>query len=150
MSFWQKWLVNVLLVDTLLCRLASTGNLQLLRETISPCWTCMKHLLRYSVGARTAQGAVVSVNHFKGFVFNQGYVTFVYILCSIRRARSGVRNIFWTTRVWCVPWLCENSFDVSWTSSKCRGLPVRVCLSYKYANQLNSQTPQNRVTPTFY
>ena len=52
LDIWQKCSVSITISTFLLshpCRPESTGNLQWLRETTSPCWMCMKHSLRYSV-----------------------------------------------------------------------------------------------------
>lgn len=116
------------------CRPVNTGSLLLQRETTSPCWMCMKRSLRYSC-VHIAQALIVDTLGVGGcckFCQKPGIkVTLTICLLvfgSTRRAPSGVRNTFSTTRVWCEPWPYGSSSGVSWTSLKCLARPVKVCV----------------------
>lgn len=144
---WQKCFVSVTIIPFFFfaispCRPESTGNLQLRRETTSPCWMCMKHSLRYgmctnicaayssvgdgdynTLGLRTQQKV-----RGKSWLRSKPFP----LSCSTRRAPSGVRNTSSIIKVCSGLWQYESSSGVSWTSLRCRGLQVKVCMCHVY------------------
>lgn len=72
----------------------------------------------------------VTTNFAKAWSKVNSDLVFLLLSGSTRRAPSGVRSIFSTTRVCCELWLYESSSGASWTSLKCREHPVKVCVFF--------------------
>lgn len=86
----------------------------------------------------------VTTNFAKAWSKVNSDLVFLLLSGSTRKAPSGVRSIFSTTRVCCELWLYESSSGASWTSLKCRGLPVKVRIFflglYQPSTRIQSKT----------